>query len=161
MNRILFVCHGNICRSPMAEYVLKDMVRKRGMADRFVIDSAATSCEETGNPVYPPARRKLAEKGVPCGGHRARRITKRDYDGYDMIICMDYNNIRNTKRITGGDPENKISMLLDFTDRAGDEVADPWYTGNFDATWRDVVDGCEGLLEHLDREKGSVRRQQD
>ena len=149
MKRILFVCHGNICRSPMAEYVLKDMVRKRGIEDRFVIDSAATSREETGNPVYPPARRKLAEKGVPCGGHRAWQMTKRDYDDFDMIICMDYNNIRNIKRITGGDPDSKISMLLDYTDRAGDEVADPWYTGNFDATWRDVVDGCEGLLETL------------
>ncbi|MBQ3371482.1 MAG: low molecular weight phosphotyrosine protein phosphatase [Mogibacterium sp.] len=149
MKRILFVCHGNICRSPMAEYVLKDMVRKKGIEDRFVIDSAATSREETGNPVYPPARRKLAEKGVPCGGHRAWQMTKRDYDDFDMIICMDYNNIRNIKRITGGDPDSKISMLLEYTDRAGDEVADPWYTGNFDATWRDVVDGCEGLLETL------------
>lgn len=149
MKRILFVCHGNICRSPMAEYVLKDMVRKRGIEDCFVIDSAATSREEIGNPVYPPARRKLAEKGVPCGGHRAWQMTKRDYDDFDMIICMDYNNIRNIKRITGGDPDSKISMLLDYTDRAGDEVADPWYTGNFDATWRDVVDGCEGLLETL------------
>ena len=149
MKRILFVCHGNICRSPMAEYVLKDMVRKRGIEDRFVIDSAATSREEIGNPVYPPARRKLAEKGVPCGGHRAWQMTKRDYDDFDMIICMDYNNIRNIKRITGGDPDSKISMLLDYTDRAGDEVDDPWYTGNFDATWRDVVDGCEGLLETL------------
>ncbi len=133
----------------MAEYVLKDMVRKRGIEDHFVIDSAATSREEIGNPVYPPARRKLAEKGVPCGGHRAWQMTKRDYDDFDMIICMDYNNIRNIKRITGGDPDSKISMLLDYTDRAGDEVADPWYTGNFDATWRDVVDGCEGLLETL------------
>lgn len=133
----------------MAEYVLKDMVRKKGIEDRFVIDSAATSREETGNPVYPPARRKLAEKGVPCGGHRAWQMTKRDYDDFDMIICMDYNNIRNIKRITGGDPDSKISMLLEYTDRAGDEVADPWYTGNFDATWRDVVDGCEGLLETL------------
>lgn len=149
MKRILFVCHGNICRSPMAEYVLKDMVRKREIEDRFVIDSAATSREEIGNPVYPPARRKLAEKGVPCGGHRAWQMTKRDYDDFDMIICMDYNNIRNIKRITGGDPDSKISMLLEYTDRAGDEVADPWYTGNFDATWRDVVDGCEGLLETL------------
>ena len=133
----------------MAEYVLKDIVRKRGIADNFVIDSAATSREEIGNPVYPPARRKLAEKGVPCGEHRAWQMTKRDYDDFDMIICMDYNNIRNIKRITGGDPDSKISMLLDYTDRAGDEVADPWYTGNFDATWRDVVAGCEGLLETL------------
>jgi protein-tyrosine phosphatase len=133
----------------MAEYVLKDMVRRRGIADRFEIDSAATSREEIGNPVYPPARRKLAEKGIACGGHRAWQMTKGDYDRFDMIICMDYNNVKNIKRITGGDPENKISLLLDYTDRAGNEVADPWYTGNFDATWYDVVEGCEGLLEFI------------
>ncbi len=149
MIKILFVCHGNICRSPMAEYVLKDMVRRRGIADRFEIDSAATSREEIGNPVYPPARRKLAKKGIACGGHRAWQMTKGDYDRFDMIICMDYNNVRNIKRITGGDPENKISLLLDYTDRAGNEVADPWYTGNFDATWYDVVEGCEGLLAFI------------
>ena len=149
MIKIIFVCHGNIGRSPMAEYVLKDMVRKRGVEDRFVIDSAATSREEIGNPVYPAARRKLAEKGVFCGNHRAWQITKGDYDRFDMIICMDYNNIRNIKRITGGDPEGKISLLLDYTDRAGNGVADPWYTGNFDATWRDVSEGCEGLLEYI------------
>ena len=149
MIKIIFVCHGNICRSPMAEYVLKDMVRKRCVEDRFVIDSAATSREEIGNPVYPAARRKLAEKGVFCGNHRTWQITKGDYDRFDMIICMDYNNIRNIKRITGGDPDGKISLLLDYTDRAGNEVADPWYTGNFDATWRDVSEGCECLLEHI------------
>ncbi|MBQ6439552.1 MAG: low molecular weight phosphotyrosine protein phosphatase [Mogibacterium sp.] len=149
MIKLLFICHGNICRSPMAEYVLKDMVLRRGIADAFMIDSAATSREEIGNPVYPPARRKLAEKGVACGDHRARQMTKSDYERFDMIICMDYNNIRNINRITGGDPDGKVSLLLDYTDRAGGEVADPWYTGDFDATWRDVKEGCEGLLEHI------------
>ena len=146
VTRVLFICHGNICRSPMAEFVLKDMVRKRGMEDRFEIASAATSREEIGNPVYPPARRKLAEHGIACTGHRARQMTKEDYDRYDMIICMDDNNKRSIMRMTGGDPDNKISLLLDFTERTGQQVADPWYTGNFDATWRDVTEGCEGLL---------------
>jgi protein-tyrosine phosphatase len=149
MTKILFVCHGNICRSPMAEYVLKDMVRKRGIEDSFEIDSAATSREEIGNPVYPPARRKLAENGIACGGHRAWQMTRADYDYYDMIICMDRNNVRNTMRITGGDHDGKISMLLDHTDRAGQQVADPWYTGNFDETWRDVTEGCEALIKEL------------
>ena len=149
MTRILFVCHGNICRSPMAEFVLKDMVKKRGLEKRFVIESAATSWEEIGNPVYPPARRKIAENGITDIDHRAWQMTKADYDRYDMIICMDDNNVRNTMRITGGDPDNKISLLLDYTDRAGQQVADPWYTGNFDATWRDVTEGCEGLLKEL------------
>jgi len=146
MKRILFICHGNICRSPMAEFVLKDMVRKRGLEERFEIASAATSREEIGNHVYPPARSKLAEHGISCSGHHARQMTKADYDHYDMIICMDDNNKRNIMRMTGGDPDNKISLLLDFTDRSGQQVADPWYTGNFDATWRDVTEGCEGLL---------------
>ena len=146
VTRVLFVCHGNICRSPMAEFVLKDMVRKRGLEERFEIASAATSREEIGNSVYPPARRKLAEHGISCSGHHARQMTKADYDHYDMIICMDDNNVRNTAGICGGDPEGKISLLLDFTERTGQQVADPWYTGNFDATWRDVTEGCEGLL---------------
>lgn len=133
----------------MAEFVMKDMVRKRGLEDLYEIASAATSREEIGNPVYPPARRKLAENGIGCSGHHARQMTKADYDYYDLIICMDQNNIRNIYRITGGDPDDKISLLLDYTDRAGQQVADPWYTGNFDATWRDVTEGCEGLLKAL------------
>ena len=149
MTKILFVCHGNICRSPMAECVLKEMTKKKGLADQFEIASAATSREEIGNPIYPPARRILARNGVPAGSHRAWQMTKKDYDYYDLIICMDRNNIRNTHRITGGDPDGKISLLLDHTNRAGEEVADPWYTGNFDATWRDVTEGCEGLLNEL------------
>lgn len=147
MIRILFVCHGNICRSPMAEFVLKDMVRKRGLEQQYEIASAATSREEIGNPVYPPARRKLAEHGIGCAGHHARQMTKYDYGYYDLIVCMDHANVRNACRITGGDPQEKIRLLLDFTDRSGREVADPWYTGDFDATWRDVTEGCSALME--------------
>ena len=149
MVKILFVCHGNICRSPMAAFVLKDMVHQRRLDDRFEIASAATSREEIGNPVYPPARRKLAEHGISCDGHHARQMTKSDYDNYDHIIGMDHANIRNILRITGGDPEGKVSLLLDHTVRAGQEVVDPWYTGDFSGTWRDVMDGCSGFLEEL------------
>ena len=147
MIRILFVCHGNICRSPMAEYVLKEMVRERGLEQQFGIASAATSREEIGNPVYPPARRKLADHGIGCMGHHARQMTKADYDRYDRIVCMDHTNVRNACRIAGGDPENKIVLLLDYTERKGQEVADPWYTGDFDAAWNDIVFGCSGLLD--------------
>ena len=150
MVKILFICHGNICRSPMAAFVLRDMVHQRRLDDRFEIASAATSREEIGNPVYPPARRKLAEHGISCDGHHARQMTKSDYDNYDHIIGMDHANIRNILRITGGDPEGKVSLLLDHTARAGQEVADPWYTGDFSATWRDVTEGCTGLLEELE-----------
>ncbi len=149
MKKILFVCHGNICRSPMAEFVMKKLVADAGREDEFEIASAATSTEEIGNSVYPPARRKLAEHGIGCAGKTARQLTRRDYDYYDLLIAMDHNNIRNMHRMLGGDPENKIHLLLDFTDRAGYEVADPWYTGNFDATYRDVVDGCSELLKQL------------
>jgi protein-tyrosine phosphatase len=157
--RILFVCHGNICRSPMAEFVMKDLVSKAGLEDSFVIESAATSTEELGNSVYPPARRKLAEHGISCAGKTARQMTRSDYDRYDLLIGMDSWNIRNMLRICGGDPERlrtgerssgmgKIVMLMDFTKRPGD-VADPWYTGDFEATWRDVLEGCQGLLNQL------------
>ena len=150
MIRILFVCHGNICRSPMAEFVMKNMVRKRGLDDRFEIASAATSREEIGNPVYPPARRMLARHGIECGGHHARQMTRGDYDRYDYIIGMDMANLRNICRITGGDPMSKVSLLLDHTDRSGQEVADPWYTGDFDETWQYVLDGCTGLLAEME-----------
>ena len=149
--RILFVCHGNICRSPMAEFVMKDIVRREHLENRFEIASAATSREELGNPVYPPARRKLAENGIACAGHRARQMTRADYDDYDLIVCMDQRNIRNALRITDGDPERKIVLLLDYAGRPGEEVADPWYTGDFDTTWDDIVSGCEGLLKQLSR----------
>lgn len=150
MIRILFVCHGNICRSPMAAYVMRDMVDKAGLSDRFIINSAATSREEIGNPVYPPARRKLVEHGITCEGHAARQLRSSDYDEYDLLIGMDHANIRNMQRMCGGDPDEKIRLLLDYTDRPGQEVADPWYTGNFEATWRDVEDGCRGMLQKLD-----------
>ena len=152
MIKILFVCHGNICRSPMAEFILKDMVRARGIGDRFEIESAATSREEIGNPIYPPARRKLTEHGIPYSDHRAWQMTPRDYDYYDLILCMDRNNIRNIHRITGGDPGGKIHMLLDYTARRGQEVADPWYTGDFNEAWSDIWEGCAGLLNTLESE---------
>ena len=149
MKRILFVCHGNICRSPMAEFVMKDLVRKAGMDTQFQIASAATSTEEIGNPVYPPARRKLAEHGIACGGKTARQLTRADYGAYDLLIGMDQANLRNMRRICGGDPEGKIHLLLEYADRSGQEVADPWYTGDFEATWQDVLAGCQGLLASL------------
>ena len=147
-HRILFVCHGNICRSPMAEFVMKYLIQKEGLEEHFLIESAATSAEEIGNGVYPPARRKLAEHGIGCEGKRARQLTRSDYDRYDYIIGMDTRNIRNMLNIYGGDPENKIKMLMDYTRRPGD-VADPWYTGDFEATWRDVLEGCQALLDIL------------
>ena len=146
MVKILFVCHGNICRSPMAEFIMKDLVKKAGLEDQFQIASAATSTEEIGNPVYPPARRKLAEHGISCAGKTARQLTKADYTRNDLLIGMDRANIRNMNRICGGDPDGKIKLLLSYTDHSGD-VADPWYTGDFDATWRDVMEGCQGLLK--------------
>ena len=148
MKKILFVCHGNICRSPMAEFVMKDLVRKAGLEHKFHIESAATSPEELGNPVYPPARRKLAEHGISCSGKTARRLRTRDDTDFDLLIGMDEANRRNMLRLFPGDPENKISLLLDLTDRPRD-VADPWYTGDFDATWQDVLTGCTLLLNKL------------
>ena len=148
MKRILFVCLGNICRSPMAEFVMKDLVEKTGLQGQFYIESAATSTEEIGNEVYPPARRKLAEHGISCKGKTARQMTRADYDRFDLLIGMDTSNIRNMKRICGDDPEGKIHQLMDYTDRPGD-VADPWYTGDFETTWQDVSEGCRGLLSSL------------
>ena len=145
MQKILFVCHGNICRSPMAEFVMKDMVKKAGREWEFEIASAATSTEEIGCPVYPPARRKLAEHGIGCAGKTARQLRRDDYEAYDLLIGMDSANLRNMHRICGGDPEGKISLLMDWTSRPRD-VADPWYTGDFEATWRDVLEGCEAVL---------------
>ena len=146
MKKILFVCHGNICRSPMAEFIMKDIVKKAGMDEQFHIESAATSTEEIGNSVYPPARRKLAEHGISCEGKTARQMTRSDYDRFDLLVGMDEWNIRNMKRIAGGDPDRKIFKMLDFISRHGD-VADPWYTGNFDATWRDCLEGCEMIFQ--------------
>ncbi len=146
MKNILFICHGNICRSPMAEFVMRDLAKKAGV--EIEAASAATSREEIGNPVYPPARAKLAEHGISCAGHAARQLVRGDYEKYDHLIGMDAANVRNILRICGGDPDGKVHRLLDFTDRPGD-VADPWYTGDFDATWRDVDAGCRGLLAAL------------
>lgn len=145
MTKILFICHGNICRSTMAEYVMKHLVREAGVEGEFHIDSAATSTEEIGNGIHHGTRRKLAQVGIPCGDHRARQVTWRDYEAFDYIIGMDNANIRNLRRMLKNDPEGKISMMLDYTDRPG-EVADPWYTGDFEATYRDVLEGCQGLL---------------
>ena len=156
MRRILFVCHGNICRSPMAEFVLKDLVNKAGLAHAFEIASAATSSEELGNYIYPPALRKLRAMGIGTPDNelgvrkkRARRINDKDYEYYDMLIGMDTSNIRTLMRRYHNDPQGKIFSLLGFTDRPG-SVADPWYTGDFEATWRDVSEGCRGLLKYLE-----------
>lgn len=151
MRRILFVCHGNICRSPMAEFIMKKLVADNGMEQQFHIASAATSTEELGNSVYPPARQKLAEHGISCKGKTARQLTRGDYDEYDLLIGMDRYNIRNMQRICGGDPENKIKRLMDYTGRPGD-VADPWYTGDFSATYRDCLEGCEAVLKAITTE---------
>ncbi len=148
IHKILFICHGNICRSPMAEFVMKQLVKNEGLEEQFEIASAATSTEEIGNPVYPPAKRKLAEHNIGCEGKTARQMTRSDYQYYDYIIAMDRNNLRNLKRMFGEDTEHKISLLMEYTQRPGD-VADPWYTGDFDATWRDVLEGCRGLLDYL------------
>lgn len=155
MISILFVCHGNICRSPMAEFLLKHMVKEKGMAGQFQIDSAATSTEEIGNPVHYGTRRKLAQYGISVAGKTAVRMQKRDYDFYDYLIGMDDANIRNMCRIAGGDPGRKICKLLEFAGSTRD-IADPWYTGNFDETYDDILEGCEAFLEKLQRD-GVIR----
>ena len=147
-HKILFVCHGNICRSTMAEFVMKHLVEKQGLQDQFEIASAATSTEEIGNPVYPPAQRKLAEHGINCEGKRARVMTREDFNYYDHIVVMDNENLQSIKWLFGKDKDHKVRLLMDYTDRPG-EVADPWYTGDFEATRRDVLEGCEGLLEYV------------
>lgn len=149
MIKILFICHGNICRSPMAEMVFEDMVRKQHLESQFYINSAATSREEIGNGVHYGTRRKLQQEHIPCSDHRAVQVTKADYDNYDYLIVMDSNNLRNLARIIRTDNEQKVHMLLDFTERKGQSIADPWYTGNFDVTYEDIVEGCEGLLAHI------------
>ncbi|MDO4270797.1 MAG: low molecular weight protein-tyrosine-phosphatase [Eubacteriales bacterium] len=152
MKKILFICHGNICRSPMAEYIMKDLVRKAGLENQFQIASAATSREELGNPVYPPTQRKLAEHGIGCSGHVARQLQNNDYEEYDLLIGMDRANLWDMYRICGGDFADKMHLLLDYTDRPGQEVADPWYTDDFEAAWKDVLAGCQGLLRNAEKE---------
>mgnify|MGYP002660431405 FL=1 len=147
MIKILFVCLGNICRSPLAEFYFKDLVAKHNLSAEFYIESAATSYEETGNPVHPGTRKKLAAAGISCAGKTARCMEREDYGKFDYLIGMDSMIIRNMVRILGGDPEGKVSKLLDFTERTGQDIADPWYTGNFDRTYEDVKEGCEALLQ--------------
>lgn len=148
MRKILFVCHGNICRSPMAEFAMKTLVREAGLEGEYRIASAATSAEEIGNPVYPPARRKLLEHGIDPAGKTARQLRREDYGQWDLFLGMDEANVRNMRRLFGGDPEGKVSLLLSW---AGEEreIADPWYTGDFEATWQDVDKGCRALLSEL------------
>ena len=152
MTKILFVCHGNICRSPMAEFLMKELVRQDGRAEAFCIASAATSAEELGNPVYPPVRRKLAEHGIDCTGKTARQLTRRDYEDWDLLIGMDEENMAGMRRLFGGDPEGKLHMLLAYAG-LNQDVADPWYTRDFDAAWQDVVVGCTALLNRLSRRR--------
>lgn len=154
MIKVLFVCHGNICRSPMAEFIMKNLVEERGFSSDFHIASAATSTEEIGSRVHHGTAAILDRLGIDYSEKRARQMTKKDYQDYDMLIGMDEWNMRNMNRIAGGDPEGKLHLLLDFTDRPGD-VADPWYTRNFEVTYRDIMDGCEGLLRYLE-ENGMI-----
>lgn len=151
MHKILFICHGNICRSPMAEFLLKDIVKKRGLADAFEIASAATSREEIGNPVHYGTRNKLAQFGISVAGKHAVQVTKRDYEHYDLLLVMDSNNIRNLRRVIGEDTQNKVHLLLEYTERKGESIADPWYTGDFDVTYNDIMEGLAGLLAYLQK----------
>ncbi|MCR5306372.1 MAG: low molecular weight phosphotyrosine protein phosphatase [Oscillospiraceae bacterium] len=160
MIKVMFVCHGNICRSPMAEMVLKELARREGVSDRLVIASSATSTEEiyrgVGNPVYPPARAELKKQGIPCESHHACQLTRADYDRYNLLIGMDKYNLRNMERITGGDPAGKIRLLLSYAGRQED-VADPWYSGRFDVAFSDILEGCTALMDNL-KQNGLLSR---
>ena len=155
MIRIMFVCHGNICRSPMAEFVMKKLVKDAGLEKEFLIASSATSTEEIwngrGNPVYPPARRELQKHGISCDGKHAVQVQKSDYSKYDLFLVMDSNNLRNIGRIFGSDPQNKVHKLLEYAGRT-DDVADPWYSDRFDIAYQDIYEGCKALLEYLTKE---------
>lgn len=152
LSKILFVCHGNICRSPTAQFVFSDMLKKRGLFERFTVLSAATATTEIrngiGDPVYPPARAELERHGLSCEGKRAVLLTREDYDKYDLIICMDNRNLNDMKPIIGEDTEEKVHLLMEYTERGG-EVSDPWFTERFDVAYRDIYDGCTGLLEYI------------
>lgn len=148
MIKILFICHGNICRSPMAEFIMKDMVKNSGLEGRFEIASAATSAEEIGNPVYPPARRELAAHGISCKGKTAWQVTRRDYGEYDHLVVMESYNLRNLRRIIPDDPEGRISLLMQFAGR-NEDIEDPWYSGNFGKVYAQIEEGCRAMLEQL------------
>lgn len=147
--RILFVCHGNICRSPMAEFIFRDLAQKAGVKMFFDVESAAVSSEELGNPVYPPARAELARHGIKCEGKRARRIRADDYANFDLIVAMDKSNLRNMPFSIAADPEKKIHLMMEYAGNPNGEVDDPWYTGDFSATWQTLSKACQGLLEKL------------
>lgn len=151
IKNIMFVCHGNICRSPTAEFIMKDLVKKEYPKSDIYIASSATSAEELGNPIYPPAKAELSRRGIPFGGKYAVRLEKSDYDRYDLFLVMDGNNMRNIMRIFGNDPDGKVHRLLDFTDRGGD-ISDPWYSGRFDTAFDDIYSGCTALLEYIKNE---------
>ena len=159
MTRIMFVCHGNICRSPMAEFIFKKLLSDKGISEEFVVCSSATSTEEIwqgiGNPVYPPAREELARHGIGCDGKRAVELKREDADKYDMFVGMDSANIRNMHRILGEGASGRIYKLMDYTERGGD-VADPWYSDRFDIAFRDIYDGCAALLDHIIRTKNTI-----
>lgn len=148
MKKIMFICHGNIFRSPMAEFVMKDLVKKAGLEDEFVIASSAVSAEELGNHVYPPAKKVLEEHGIPVGDKHAELLTRRDYDLYDLLIAMDTSNLRNIDRIIRSDPEGKVHLLMSYAGKSA-SVADPRYTGDFETAYNDIREGCEGLLRSL------------
>lgn len=152
MTKIMFICHGNICRSPMAEFIFRDLANKMGVGDNFYASSSATSTEEiwngVGNPVYPPAKAELKKHGILCDGKQAVQLKKSDYDNYDLLVCMDSQNVRNALRILGSDTENKVYKLMNFTARGGD-VADPWYSGNFETAYNDIFEGCTALIQKL------------
>ena len=148
MIRVLFVCHGNICRSPMAKYIFKDLIKKKGIEDKFVVDSGATSYEEEGNGLYRHAATKLREKGIPFDTHAARRIQKEDYDKFDYILAMEQFNIGQIMKIISEDSENKVHLLLDFSSNPR-EISDPWYSGNFELAYNDILEGVETFLEHV------------
>lgn len=148
MIKVLFICHGNICRSPMAEFVFRNMVKERGLSHLITVASSATSREEIGNPVHPGTKRKLKEYGIHTDGKYAVQLKKSDYEEYDYLLAMEQYNIKNAMRILGSDPEGKVARLLDYSDRPRD-IADPWYTGNFDVTYEDIYEGCEALLTHI------------